>query len=48
VAVLAVRSELLSVIKFPDHWENRGNLADIETIAHDGPRRNQGICEGIP
>ena len=46
VAVLAVCSELLSVIKFPDHWENRGNFADIETIAHVGPRRKPTDLRG--
>jgi hypothetical protein len=48
VAVLAVCGELLSVIKFPDHWENRGNFAEMETIAKLGPAETNRFARKFP
>jgi hypothetical protein len=48
VAVLAVCSEQLSVGKFPDHRENRGNFTEIDPIGLAGPPENQPIGGGIP
>ena len=43
--MLAVRSELLSVIKFPDHWENRGNLGRARMT---GPAEINGFAREFP
>ena len=36
------------VVKFPDHRENTGNIADIGPSSHAEPLQNQPICDEIP